>query len=106
MSSVADLIAQKAEIEKKIAEAQREAKSSAIAQVRALMAEHGLSMADLASKAPAAPRAAGKKGGSGGKVAPKYRDPATGNTWSGRGLQPNWLKAALAGGKSLTDFAI
>lgn len=105
MSNVADLLAQKAEIEKKIAEAQREAKSSAIAQVKALMAQHGLSMADLSAKAPAAPRAPGKKGG-GGKVAPKYRDPASGNTWSGRGLQPNWLKAALANGKSLKDFAL
>lgn len=105
MSTVADLMAQKAEIEKKIAEAQREAKSSAVAQVKALMAEHGLTMADLAAKAPSAPRAAGKKGG-GGKVAPKYRDPATGNTWSGRGLQPNWLKSALANGKSLKDFAL
>lgn len=35
----------------------------------------------------------------------KYRDPATGMTWSGRGLQPKWLKVALADGKRLEDFA-
>jgi DNA-binding protein H-NS len=104
MSTVAELLAQKAEIEKKIAEAQREEKASAIAQVKALMAQHGLTVADLASRAPASGRTASTK--SGAKVAAKYRDPATGNTWSGRGLKPNWLKAALDGGKSLTDFAV
>ena len=28
-------------------------------------------------------------------VAPKYRHPVTGDTWSGRGPQPQWLKTAL-----------
>lgn len=35
----------------------------------------------------------------------KYRD-ASGNTWTGRGLKPRWLTAALAEGKSLEDFAV
>lgn len=104
MSTVAELIAQKAEIEKKIAEAQREERASAIAQVRALMAQHGLTMVDLASRSASSPRAATGKAVS--KVAAKYRDPSTGNTWSGRGLKPNWLKAALDGGKTLADFAV
>ena len=43
---------------------------------------------------------------SGAKVAPKYRDADTGNTWSGRGLHPKWLKQALAGGAKLSDFAL
>lgn len=25
------------------------------------------------------------------KIKPKYRDPATGATWSGRGIQPRWI---------------
>ena len=33
---------------------------------------------------------------SGNKVAAKYRNASTGESWSGRGLQPRWLKAALA----------
>lgn len=33
----------------------------------------------------------------------KYTDRA-GNSWSGRGPQPNWLKQALAGGKTLEDL--
>lgn len=36
----------------------------------------------------------------------KYRNAATGETWSGRGLQPAWLKAALAKGKKLSDFDV
>jgi DNA-binding protein H-NS len=100
--TVAELLAQKAAIEKQIAEAQREERSSAIAQVKSLMAQHGLSLADLSSRGPAASR--GPK--TGGKVAAKYRNAATGDTWSGRGLQPKWLKAALASGKKLSDFTI
>ena len=40
------------------------------------------------------------------ELAAKYRNQATGETWSGRGLQPKWLKAAIAGGASLNDFAV
>ena len=102
MPTVAELLAQKAAIEKQIADAQREEKAGAIAQVRALMAQHGLTLADLSSRPASVAR--GPKAG--GKVAAKYRNAATGDTWSGRGLQPNWLKAALAGGQKLSDFAV
>jgi len=39
-------------------------------------------------------------------VAPKYRDSATGTTWTGRGKQPKWLAAAIQSGKKLEDFKI
>jgi ParB/RepB/Spo0J family partition protein len=54
-----------------------------------------------AKAAPAAKKKAGKA-----KAAQqvRYRDPATGQTWSGRGLQPNWLKAAIADGATLASF--
>lgn len=98
---LSELLAQRAAIEKQIADAQREEKAAAIAQVRALMTQHGLTVTDLGS------RASGARGPkAGGKVAPKYRNAATGETWSGRGLQPKWLKAALASGRKLTDFAV
>ncbi len=102
MPNLNELLAQKASLEKQIIDAQREEKSSAIAQVKTLMAQYGLTLADLGTRAAAAPR---RKGGT-GKVAAKYRDPATGDAWSGRGLQPKWLKAALASGRSLSDFAV
>ncbi len=99
MASVRELLAQKAAIEQQIAEAQRTERASAVARVRELMAEHGLTLADLSSKPAAAKR-------TGVKVPPKYRDASTGNTWSGRGLQPKWLKQALASGRTLGDFAL
>ena len=61
------------------------------------MQEHGLSLADISSKAPGRPSSATK----GAKVAAKYRNKATGETWSGRGLQPKWLKAALSSGSQV-----
>jgi DNA-binding protein H-NS len=39
-------------------------------------------------------------------VAPKYRDPSTNTTWTGRGKQPKWLSAAIKDGKKLEDFKI
>ena len=42
----------------------------------------------------------------GRKVAPKYRDPATGETWAGRGARPRWLVARLKAGKRPQDFLI
>jgi DNA-binding protein H-NS len=38
-------------------------------------------------------------------TAAKFRDEA-GNTWVGRGPRPHWLRAALASGKQLEDFAV
>lgn len=101
MATLKELLAQKAEIEKQIDDAARNERADAIAKVKALMADHGLTISDLSSRGPA--KAA--RGG-GAKVAAKYRDAATGQTWSGRGLRPNWLKAAIAGGRKLEDFAV
>lgn len=105
MASLQELIAQKEALERQIEETQSKDRGEAIEKVRALMSEYGLTAADLAGKRSTAPRAA-KTAGKGGKVAAKYRDASTGDAWSGRGLQPKWLKAALATGKKLTDFAV
>ncbi len=101
--SLSDLLEQKSALEKQIADFQKEQHGEAVAKVKALMAEYGLTMSDIAG---------GKAAGAvktklpGAKVAAKYRNPATGETWSGRGLKPKWLTAALAAGRVLTDFAL
>jgi DNA-binding protein H-NS len=41
----------------------------------------------------------------GTKAPVKYRD-GTGNQWTGRGMKPRWLSAAIAAGKSLESFAV
>jgi len=85
MTSYTELLAQKAELEAQIAQAQAEAKAQAVAQARALIAEHGLTAADVFPPQ-------GKPKGSVG--VPKYRDPGTGVTWTGRGKPPLWIKDA------------
>lgn len=137
-NSLTDLLAQKAALDKKIAEMQQAHRSEAISKVKAMMAEYGLTAADLgAGAAPANPFGAARRNGAaakpaatarsaapsapapaadvkrrkpsanaGKKVAPKYRNPATGDTWTGRGLKPKWLVAALNSGRSLSEFAL
>jgi len=39
-------------------------------------------------------------------VAPKFRHPDSGETWSGRGKAPRWLAAAEAAGQSRDSFLI
>lgn len=104
MTTLQELLAQRAEIEKKIADVQREERAAAINKVRNMMAEFGLTAADIAGKAPATRSTGG--GRSTGKVAAKYRNAQTGESWTGRGLQPKWLKKALADGAKLEDFAL
>jgi len=100
--SLAELLKQKADLERQIASAQSESRSKAIADVRALMAQHGLTSADLIVAARKTSRAGG---GTSKPVAAKYKDDQ-GNSWSGRGLKPKWLAAALATGKKIDDFAV
>ncbi len=102
-TSLQELLAQRAEIEKQIADAQREERTAAITQIKSLMADFGLTATDITARSTA-PRGGGSKSGT--KVAPKYRNAATGETWTGRGLQPKWLKSALAAGANLNDFVI
>jgi len=102
MTTLQDLVDQKASLDRQIADAQRTSRANALAQIRALMAEHGLTATDISNAS------VGKKTAktTGSKVAPKYRDPASGASWSGRGLKPRWLAEALANGSTLSDFAI
>jgi DNA-binding protein H-NS len=100
MATLKELLAQKQALDAQIELTRKTERADAVAKVQALMAEYGLSVSDLTAKR--APKAAKK----GNKVAAKYRNTATGDTWSGRGLQPKWLKAALASGRKLADFAV
>lgn len=111
MSNYQELLAQKAalekqaaDLEKQLSEARRAERASVIAQIKSLLTEHGLTVADLGLK-PGRP-AGSTNASAGRKVAPKYRNNATGETWTGRGLQPKWVQAAIASGKKLEDFAI
>jgi len=85
MTSYKQLLEQRESLELQIREAKKRETGAAIAQVRALVAEFGLSPQDVFPSAK--PRSAR----AGGKVAAKYRNPATGQTWTGRGKAPKWI---------------
>jgi ParB/RepB/Spo0J family partition protein len=55
----------------------------------------------IAARTPAGAAPGAAKGGG-----VKYRHPHTGESWSGKGLQPKWLKAAIASGQRLADFDV
>jgi DNA-binding protein H-NS len=105
MADLQQLIRQKADLERQIAQLNSKGRQEAIDEIRRLMAEHGLTSEDLA--APARARKAGTKldGTQRKAVAAKYKD-GQGNQWTGRGLKPRWLTAALAQGRTLDDFAV
>jgi DNA-binding protein H-NS len=84
MSQLKELLQQREAIEQAIAQALQSEKSAAISQAKAIVSEYGLTVQDVFT---------GRSGKStkSQKVAPKYRDPSTGNTWTGRGKAPVWI---------------
>ena len=87
MSSYKDLLKQREELEKQIHDARKRELAEAVGKVRALVDEYGLTAADVFTAARA-----GRASASGSKVAPKYKNPATGETWTGRGKAPKWIQ--------------
>ena len=98
MATYKELKAQ-AEALMKQAEAARRAEIAAVvAEIQARMKEYGITLADLKGGA--------KKPKSRVAVAAKYRNPATGESWSGRGRAPRWLADELAKGRAKEDFLV
>lgn len=87
MTSLNDLLAQKVALEEKIAEARKSELKAALTTIRSLVDTFGLTASDVF---PPTKVASGKKELK-NTVSAKYRDPVSGNTWSGRGLAPRWM---------------
>lgn len=99
MATYSEIQAQIEQLKQQAEAVRKEEVQSAIAQIRQLMADFNLSIDDI----------------QGGKVRTrkvkavgnaKYRNPETGQTWSGRGRQPQWIIAAEEAGKNRDEFAI
>jgi DNA-binding protein H-NS len=112
--SYQELLSKKAALEKEAAalqeqidSAQRAERAQILDQIKTLMAQYGITAADLGGSAGGSrgKRSSSKSAQAGSKLPVKYRDSA-GNTWTGRGLQPKWLKAALADGRKLEEFLV
>lgn len=84
--SYKDLLAQREALEQQIAAARKTEVADAVQKIKGLIEAFGLTQDDVF---PAAKQKPKREAGS---VAPKYRDPTTGQTWSGRGKPPNWIK--------------
>jgi DNA-binding protein H-NS len=87
MSTYKALIARKAELDRLIEQTRKAEVSGAVAEARALIAEFGLTSEAVFGGAKARKASSSK----GTKVEAKYRDPATGATWTGRGRAPVWI---------------
>ncbi|WP_306552903.1 H-NS histone family protein [Acidovorax sp.] len=85
MTSYKELLEQRKSLDAKIQDARNSELADATAKARALVAEYGLTSEDVFGRAKAASSRAGTK------VAPKYRNPSTGETWTGRGKPPKWI---------------
>ncbi|MEJ8294123.1 H-NS histone family protein [Delftia tsuruhatensis] len=93
MNDYKTLLQQKAELDARIAEVMKTEKAGALAEVRTLVQQYQLT--ELEVFPASGPKAKGQVG------APKFRDPETGATWTGRGKPPNWI-----GGKDRAQFLI
>lgn len=92
MPNIDELLAQKEAIEQQIKALRKSERLEAIAKVREVIAAFDISAEELFGRKAKASR---------GKVAPKYRDPVSGKTWTGRGRAPRWLD-----GRNPGDFLI
>ena len=97
MTTLNELIKQREALEAQITAARKAETADAVAKARALVAEFGLTAEDVFGGA----KRGRKAGDSRSAVAPKFRDPATGATWTGRGKAPKWID-----GKDRSKFAI
>lgn len=85
--SYKELLEQREALDRQINEAREREQASALAQVRQLVTQFGLTVQQVFP-----PTRGVRAAGTGAKVAPKYRNPATGETWTGRGKPPRWIQ--------------
>lgn len=97
--SLKELIAAQAALAEEIRIAKLNATKEVFHQIDKLLQDHDMTPADLLSHYKSEPKVKGAR-----KAAEaKYRDPATGATWSGRGKPPKFISAS---GKDKSEFLI
>ena len=94
MTSYKELLAQREKLDNQIKEVMAREKAEGIAKAMLIIEQYRLSASDLFSR-----KVGGR--GAGTKVVPKYLNPATGETWTGRGKAPKWIE-----GKDRASFLI
>ncbi|MGJ8670050.1 MAG: H-NS family nucleoid-associated regulatory protein [Oceanococcus sp.] len=96
---VKQLVELQAKVQAEMARKKQENKREVINQVKALLAENGMSLDDLPGR--------GGAGSSRPPVLPKYRNPKNPEqTWTGRGRKPLWVVEFLDKGGKMSKLAI
>lgn len=85
MTTYAEYVEQIAKLQALAEAARKDEINDAIKKIKDLMNLHGVTVADLASGSR--PKPAKAKG----SVAAQFKNPETGETWTGRGRSPRWL---------------
>lgn len=102
MATYAELKAQAEALLAQAEQLRQQERAGVIAEIRARMAEYGITAQELAS----APARGGKPKASRSKAEPKYRGP-NGELWSGGpGRKPEWVRKILAAGGNIENFRI
>ncbi|WP_299021197.1 MULTISPECIES: H-NS histone family protein [unclassified Tepidimonas] len=100
MATYAELKAQAEALLAQAEQLRKQERAAVIAEIRARMAEYGITVQDLGGSA-------GRKGKAGrGKGEVKYRGP-NGETWSGGpGRKPAWVREILAAGGNIENYRV
>jgi DNA-binding protein H-NS len=83
LSTVHTLRQQIADLQKELDNALRAERSEALGKIRELMVAYSITPDELGAKRRVSSTIR--------PAVPKYRDPASGTTWSGRGKHPRWF---------------
>ena len=113
MSNLIDIQLQIEKLQKQASQIKAKEFHKTVAEIREKMTAFGITVKDLQSPSGAkvkttVPRKTGKSSAkkiTGLAVAAKYRGPE-GQSWSGRGLTPRWLKTLLENGQTKEEFLI
>jgi DNA-binding protein H-NS len=86
MATYKELLAQKATLDTQLETLREQERDNVIVEIRQMMIDYHITIEDIVGVTR------GKKANSVGK--PKYRDPLSGATWTGRGKPPKWIQSS------------
>ncbi len=101
MATYSELMAQAQALMAQAEQTRKDELASVIADIKAKMKQYGITVADLGGAAGTKKPAKSKS-----KAPAKYKGP-NGELWAGGpGRKPEWVREALAAGKSIEDYRI
>lgn len=99
MASYQELMSQIEGLKRQAEDARKQEMAGAVAKIKHIMAEYGIDPSDLF------PGRGGKAKRAGSGIV-KFRDPVSGQGWSGRGRRPGWVANLEAQGKTIEDCRV